>query len=153
MAAKSISQLDLSDSLVAAVHVPVVGPQAIGRFSTAAEARAAEVEFCKGIAERERQEREQRDRENARRTAEFAERVRARRLKAVPPLLQPSGLAPVGIAYVRGESREAGGTARRSGSSRRGPPSRLGSDDEEGDPSGSLEHALARPSSTDEGAR
>jgi hypothetical protein len=147
------SPFDLSDPLIAAVRIPVVGPRAIGRFSTEAEARSAEVEFCKRIAEREQQEREQREQENARRRVEFTERVRVRRLKAEPAPLQPSGLAPVGIAYIRGESREAGGTARRSGSARRGPPSRLGSDDEEGDPSGSLELALGRPSSPDGGVR
>jgi DNA-binding protein H-NS len=163
------SQFDLSDPLVAAVDIPVVGPQAIGRYPTAAEARAAEVEFCKRIAERERQEREQRDRENARRTAAFAERVGARHAK-VRRYFESSNYAATtrvdGFRYHRSEfatqrprearrplrRRSSAQRFRRQGNSRRGPP-HLGSDDEECDPPGSLQHALARTSSTDRGAR
>ena len=80
MQENSTSQFDLSDPLIAVIDIPVVGRRAIGRFSTEAEARSAEVEFCKRIAERRTNSRsaQQREQENARRRAEFAERIGAK---------------------------------------------------------------------------
>jgi hypothetical protein len=155
-------QFDLDDPLVAVVRIPVIGQRVIGRFQTEAEARSAEVAFCERDVERRRQYRESCERENARRTAEFTERVRARKLEAERRLQRSRASVVVldRIAYHRDEfplarprearrpirRRSSGPRVRRQGSTRRGPPHLTG-DDEEGDPPGSRKPSLVRPSS------
>lgn len=165
MQENSTSQFDLSDPLIAVIDTPVVGRRAIGRFSTEAEARSAEVEFCKRIAEREQQERQQREQENARRRAEFAERIGAK-YSTLRRHFRDFNYATArvdGFLYRRSEfatqrprearrplrRRSSAQRIRRQGSSRRGPPPLEGDDD----PPGSPEPRLAQPSSADGCAR
>jgi hypothetical protein len=138
------SQFDPSDPLVAAVVDPVMGIQVIGRFPTKAEACSAEDEHCERDAEHRRQYRERCQRENARRTAEFAERIRARRLEAERRI---RGSRPAAVTYHRHEvggarPREHRSVPRRTTSGSRDGPLPLG-DDGEGDPPGSPELSLS----------